>query len=913
MEANDDAAAAEFISDFQYFILMLRVYGNQGHRYGPGADGVAGRVGGEVVLLFGTGNGRWLVQALVRTHSVEMLLGLADAFAHRKLRGLNVLRQYRIGFRHHFTVHRLSETLHIVLDGKAGVLDRLFPALGFPQRLALQVFEIITVENGTAGLGRRRKEALRVRELVRCQYLQRLYLGLRLQSCCGKQEDCGCCQKNSFHHYLLKYFHKITQFIQINLKPCSLWLFLYYYTRSKDTYYMKGTAFILTATLALTASLSSCSPKVSSKDSRAGTDDRAVPYVTVRTDVPNKAFYKDVFTNGGIALDRNIALPYLDAMGLSSEYVGVEGRSRAARDIQNSLLCGNENDANGVILYPDGEPRFRMFYVCGGLGDTAGRGLEVRGRENLTRFVDNGGCYVGNCAGAYLAGTGSSLTYYGGYVGVWPANVDGASTPVWAVGYIIPKDSPLLRYNDFGGDFYVDSVRHHNGPYFEHFAQVPGTEVLSINDYPAYKFHHQPSAIAYKANCFKGRVIPIGGHPEPATEGEKLDLMCAFVQYALDGQGCAKAKAILSNGEVCKMTKSTEDNDPARTKIGDKQCHHFVFSLPKKARNVVVRLESLENYELSLRLANGTFAFKEDARYSKEGKELVKELKFDELPAGTWYIGVQCEDTVEAKNVGDYYEYSNTAILNGAPYTISVKWDEIECGNAVLCKGIDVNEKIKQMINPKLVSKETDSTVTKIVFKTSSPLAEGVRIDDAELSEEPVYASIRKGVVTVSTPAKSINAGKLAGFIFAGFTSLKTIENINALDTGDAVSLMSVFDGCSSLEKVDISGWNTGKLRNANGMFQGMKSLKEVKLCSFSSETARKATTKLFVATSDKPEVRCCSKSKAVKVYCNAEDADWLVKKSSLSNLRSGKEKGEKVDVQLLDIVKGNKIKADWK
>ena len=676
---------------------------------------------------------------------------------------------------------------------------------------------------------------------------------------------------------------------------------------------MKKLTSILSVSLALAAILSSCSPKVSGRSAEAEKASQPVPYVAVRTDVPNKAFYKDVFTHAGLSLDDNIALPYLDAMGLTSEYVGLGKTNRENRDKQNSILCGNPDDVNGVLLYPDGEPRFRIFYVCGGGADGAGRKMEVAGRENAIKFIDNGGSYVGNCAGAYLVGTGSSSTYYGGYIGVWPGNVDGASTPVWAVGYIIPKDSPLLKYNDFGGDFYVDSVRHHNGPYFEHYTQVPGTEVLAINDYPAYKFHHHPAAIAYKADCFKGRVIPIGGHPEPVKEGERLDLMCAFVQYALDGQGCAKAKAILSNGELRKMTKSTEDDDPAFTKIGDKQCHHFVFSLPKKARNIVVRLESLDNYELSLRLANGTFAFKEDAQYAAEGKDLVKELRFDELPAGTWYIGVQCENTVDAKVVGDCYEYSNTAILNGAPYTISVKWDEASTGRAVLCKGINANEKIKQMINPKLVSNENDSTITKIVFKTGSSSAEGIRLDDRQLSEEPVYASYKEGVITISTPAASISAGRLPGFLFTGFTALKTIENLSALDMSEAVTLMSMFNGCASIEKLDISSWNTEKLRTAGSMLRGMASLKEVKLCSFASEAARKATSLLFVSTYDTPEIRCSSKPGAIKIFCAAGDADWLVEKSSLTNLKTGKNEGQPVDVKLYDIATGKEIKVEWK
>ena len=125
------------------------------------------------------------------------------------------------------------------------------------------------------------------------------------------------------------------------------------------------------------------------------------------------------------------------------------------------------------------------------------------------------------------------------------------------------------------------------------------------------------------------------------------------------------------------MVRSTEDNAPAYTKIGDRQCHHFVFSLPEGAKNVKVRLESLDKYNLSLHLAKGTFAFKEDAQYKVEGVQSGKQLFFDTLEAGTWYVGVQCESTVTVSDPNGTYgtTYSNTGILNGAPYTIQVSWD----------------------------------------------------------------------------------------------------------------------------------------------------------------------------------------------------------------------------------------------
>ena len=84
-----------------------------------------------------------------------------------------------------------------------------------------------------------------------------------------------------------------------------------------------------------------------------------------------------------------------------------------------------------------------------------------------------------------------------------------------------------------------------------------------------------------------------------------------------------------------------------------------------------------KHINLSLMLAEGTFAFKEDAQYSVENGNLVKELTFDTLEKGTWYIGVQCEDTV-VNDINSTYGLSYSgklAALNGAPYTIQVSWE----------------------------------------------------------------------------------------------------------------------------------------------------------------------------------------------------------------------------------------------
>ena len=402
----------------------------------------------------------------------------------------------------------------------------------------------------------------------------------------------------------------------------------------------------------------------------------------VRTDVPQKAFYKDIFMDSGMGMMAFRTMPVVDYLSLQCEYFYAPALTDENQALQDKVFGGCEEDLNGVLLYPDGEPRFRIFYVNGGLGGTHGRTLGEKGREHIRQFVAAGGSYVGSCAGAFLsaAGVAGDSIPRKNYLGLWPGYVDDTDF-TQEIAYDIPAGSPLLQYYDFGGSpadgALIDTIHHENGPFFSTWAEVPGTEVLAINKAEGRISDGQPSVVAYKADVFSGRVIPSGGHPEQVPCGKGRDLMASYVRYAIDGQGAAKVKAQLSNGEVRVMDKSTTDSIPEFTMIGDLQCHHFVFSLPRRAKNVKIRLESLADHNLSLLLAKETFAFREDALYQVvRGDGGVRELSFDTLDKGLWYIGVQSEETVEYTEGEHGYEYGGkTSLLNGTPYSISVSWE----------------------------------------------------------------------------------------------------------------------------------------------------------------------------------------------------------------------------------------------
>lgn len=398
----------------------------------------------------------------------------------------------------------------------------------------------------------------------------------------------------------------------------------------------------------------------------------------VKENVPNRSYYKDIFMDAGVGLTSRKSLAAASFLGLSLEGISFSRSGASSEEItlQNDIVSGSLEDTNGRLLYPDGQPRYRLLFVNGGSASTHGQSLDEKGRENMRTFVNNGGSYVGTCAGAFFASKGSGGKEYPHYLGVWPGIMEHTGLSNKYTGMTIETNSPLLKYFDFGGDHYVDSVRHNGGGYPMDYPT--GTEVLARYDYPDKEsVHKQPCIWAYKANPQSGRIVQEGSHPEEIWSGEKRELTAAMILYAMDGCGDVALKGFLRNGVSRLMIKNTSDNDPDFTKIGDLQTHHFATYIPSDAKNIVVEVNSLSNCDLSLMMSQDSFAFSETAEFKASEPGAKQRLAFSTIREGLWYFAVQCLTTVKVEQTDYGQEYKgNTDVLNGIPYSVSVKWDE---------------------------------------------------------------------------------------------------------------------------------------------------------------------------------------------------------------------------------------------
>ena len=310
----------------------------------------------------------------------------------------------------------------------------------------------------------------------------------------------------------------------------------------------------------------------------------------------------------------------------------------------------------------------------------------------MRKFIENGGSYVGSCAGMFLASNGvyeegKEYSPNKSYLSIWPGTTHHTELIDSYTSVKLSEDSPLLKYYDFGGDLMIDSLRHSNGgyAYYGEGGIIPeGTEPLlrfvydtvSI-DSKTRHIHDQVCTWAYKKNEESGRVVITGSHPEGVEEGERLELMAAMMQYAMDGNGIEKIKGELIPGELREMKKSTADSDPLYTKIGDLQYHHFKVNIPANAQKLVISLKGYdkkEDFDLSLCAKAGELAFHHNTDIKDVSQGCGKDLIIDAPQAGEWYISVRCEDTVETRN-GQYgTEYvKGREVLNGVPYSIKVE------------------------------------------------------------------------------------------------------------------------------------------------------------------------------------------------------------------------------------------------
>lgn len=101
---------------------------------------------------------------------------------------------------------------------------------------------------------------------------------------------------------------------------------------------------------------------------------------------------------------------------------------------------------------------------------------------------------------------------------------------------------------------------------------------------------------------------------------------------------------------------------------------------------------------------------------------------------------------------------------------------------------------------------------------------------------ETLDSSFTNCKALVSVDLRPLNLGnvRLCPFVFAGCSSLKTIDGVSDIGKANPYRIEESFLGCSSLESLDLSGWNTSYAVMDNGqvvrLFDECPNLRSVKI-----------------------------------------------------------------------------------
>jgi glutamine amidotransferase-like uncharacterized protein len=164
---------------------------------------------------------------------------------------------------------------------------------------------------------------------------------------------------------------------------------------------------------------------------------------------------------------------------------------------------------------------FDIVVFTGGSASLQATTLGKEGRENVKQFVENGGGYMGICAGAYLACNGFD----------WAVGVLDAKTvsPKWQRGEgIVRVELTADGQKLLGQTNNTFELKYENGPIITHGnGLLPEFKTLAVyrteiaeHGSPVGAMVNSPAIVT--SSCGKGRVVVISPHPEQSKGAESM-------------------------------------------------------------------------------------------------------------------------------------------------------------------------------------------------------------------------------------------------------------------------------------------------------------------------------------------------------------------------------------------------------
>lgn len=330
----------------------------------------------------------------------------------------------------------------------------------------------------------------------------------------------------------------------------------------------------------------------------------------------------------------------------------------------------NAYDIDGVLLYPDGSPRYGVIILGGGSAKryyngccTAddpmrdliihGTGLGDAGRQELRSFVGNGGAYVGMCGGAYFSSYKNDVNDWGvgRYLNLWPGITNNDH------GGRLDSDH-LLSSHELNSQFNqrIKQVYFNGGCDFQ--TGVSNTSYVASFTEPWYGYDHLASNFNGKKAILAhdkgpsdptGRVVISCSHPEVNNSSDyplnqrSREYFKRMITYALE------KKPPISSQTLVDGTRVTPDYP-----VGDDQFHYYYINLPSGSELIVELSDGSSpggNNDLYLRKGDYPTLDTYDHRSMDSGPS--ETITVPSASADMWFIGVHGAHT---NRFGEDYE-----------------------------------------------------------------------------------------------------------------------------------------------------------------------------------------------------------------------------------------------------------------
>jgi hypothetical protein len=345
----------------------------------------------------------------------------------------------------------------------------------------------------------------------------------------------------------------------------------------------------------------------------------------------------DVFVDGGDYTSKKSLAAPANLVGLSREVYFSHSASMTRK-----LIGGNPDDLNGVLLFPDGQPRFSSIFVNGKNSPAHARALGEAGRKAIADFYSAGGSYTGSCGGEFM------VAYY--IPEIWGGEVYRHGSTGRQTVTFTETDHPLVQammgWNN--GSNIVSHIPYYWGPVNrESFRHPKGTEFLGTVTAGIHK--GADFLVEYQRDSASGVAILSPAHPEYSRTSSHVALMAAVLKRANDlSRAEPDIKGVLTPDQSVVMDGPTQ-------KIGDGQYHRYTVEVPAGLAALSIQLSNVTgNVDL----------FVQRDGVAHAGSYLAKSTE-----PGTGYDWV----TLRSPEAGTYEisVFGSHTLLNGVAYELT--------------------------------------------------------------------------------------------------------------------------------------------------------------------------------------------------------------------------------------------------